>query len=505
MFKINILIFLIVVSSSCINCQLDIFQDLPLEADSQEFDELEQQINNDIWDEVENQHQELDSPEKLLQKICALYDFEIKTERVECQDVKIVSKSLNVNNHVIHKRQAEDELEGSGDDSPIQTEEEKPEESDTNPEEAKTEEPLETTAAEASQKEKVVEENIAPVLPESDKATKTEEPLETTAAEASQKEKVVDENVVHVLPESDKATKTEEPLETTAAEASTAEEQRIKPFKPFKKQALEIPLEEPIKDDSIQSSTAASSVEITSKQEHHEEEKSIEDVKKISPEIKNEEATTAQAHSEAPLKQPELDIPEMVAPKEVPVDVLVKKQDESTNAPKLEIPVKEAESPVKEDEASSKQHIETSETKKDDIQLPDEEIILHQSGNAILNDNKDGMSNAEKTVRKMEANESIKSQVSDIEEPKAGATSEGAIGGKDTKLLIIIGGLVAAVGVAAFAYNVMKKRKATAAESRVPTQMNGNGDRNDPEEGREMKPLMKSPQPNSSVEYKDEK
>ncbi|XP_072376523.1 uncharacterized protein [Diabrotica undecimpunctata] len=500
MFKINILIFLIVVTSSSINCQLDIFQDLPLETDSQEkYDELERQITNDIWNEVEDQHQELDSPEELLQKICALYDFEINTERVECEDVKIVSKSLKVDNHIIHKRQADDELEGSGDDSPLETEEEEistdfleSEESETTTEAITTEEKLETTT---------------------DEPTTTEEILETTTAEATTTEKTEEENIPPVLLESDES----ETLETTTAEASTTEEQTIKES-PFKKQAFEIPVEEPIKAESIQSSTEAPAVEITTKQEQHEsstKEKSIEEVKTVPTEIKNEEATTAQAHSEAPFKQQELDIPEMVAPKEVPINEVVKNRDESTNAPKLEIPVREGEStnapklevPVKENEASSKEHLELSETKKDDNQLKQEEIIPHQSGNAILSDSKDGMSDAEKKVRKMEANESIKSQVSDIEEPKAGATSESDGGSKDTKLLIIIVGLVAAVGVAAFTYNFIKKRKTTAVQSsRVPTQVNGNGNtNNDPEEGREMKPLMKSPQPNSSVEYTDEK
>ncbi|CAG9826585.1 unnamed protein product [Diabrotica balteata] len=497
MFKINILIFLIVFTSSSINCQLDIFQDLPLETDSQEkYDELEQQITNDIWNEVEDQHQELDSPEKLLQKICALYDFEIKTERIECEDVKIVSKSLKVNNHVIHKRQADDEFEGSGDDSALETEEEEV------PTELLESEGSETTT-EAITAEEIQETTAEP--------TTTEEILETTTAEASTTEKTEKENIPPVLLESDKSEK----LETTT-EASRIEEQTIKES-PFKKQALEIPVQEPNKADSLQSSTEAPAVEISTKQEQHEsstKEKSIEEVKTVSTEIKKEEATTAQAHSEAPFKQQELDIPEIVAPKEVPVNEVVKNQDESANAPKLEIPVSEGEStnapkvevPVKENEASSEQHLELSETKKDDNQLKQEEIIPHQDGNAILSNSRDGMSEAEKTVRRMEANESIKSQVSDIEEPKAGATSESDGGSKDTKLLIIIGGLVAAVGVAAFAYNYIKKRKTTEVQSRVPTQVNGNGNtNNDPEEGREMKPLMKSPQPNSSVEYTDEK
>lgn len=62
-------------------------------------------------------------------------------------------------------------------------------------------------------------------------------------------------------------------------------------------------------------------------------------------------------------------------------------------------------------------------------------------------------------------------------------------------------GAVLAVGAAAFAYNYIKKKK-RANTARTAT--NGVG-KNDPEEGKEMKPLMKIPDvQKQTVEYKDE-
>lgn len=72
---------------------------------------------------------------------------------------------------------------------------------------------------------------------------------------------------------------------------------------------------------------------------------------------------------------------------------------------------------------------------------------------------------------------------------------------KDTKILIGLFGAVIGCGVAAFAYNHIRKRKRANA-SRSST----NGiSKNDPEEGREMKPLMKGDSGKQAIEYNDEK
>lgn len=70
---------------------------------------------------------------------------------------------------------------------------------------------------------------------------------------------------------------------------------------------------------------------------------------------------------------------------------------------------------------------------------------------------------------------------------------------KDTKILVGLFGAVIAVGVAAFAYNHYRKKK------RARATLNNGIDRSDPEEGKEMKPLMKDGSGKKhSVEYKDE-
>lgn len=62
------------------------------------------------------------------------------------------------------------------------------------------------------------------------------------------------------------------------------------------------------------------------------------------------------------------------------------------------------------------------------------------------------------------------------------------------------------IGCAAFAYNFIKKKKQKKSET--SRSENGNAAQktdNDPEEGRELKPLMKNNEEKPVVEYKDEK
>lgn len=80
--------------------------------------------------------------------------------------------------------------------------------------------------------------------------------------------------------------------------------------------------------------------------------------------------------------------------------------------------------------------------------------------------------------------------------------SKESVSQKDTKILVGLFGAVVGLGIAAFTYNHIRKRKRANA-STVTT----NGvSRSDPEEGREMKPLMKTAgDQKPTFEYKDEK
>lgn len=62
-------------------------------------------------------------------------------------------------------------------------------------------------------------------------------------------------------------------------------------------------------------------------------------------------------------------------------------------------------------------------------------------------------------------------------------------------------GAVIGCGIAAFGYNHIRKRKRANASRTTTNGIN----KNDPEEGREMKPLMKSGSGKQTVEYEDER
>lgn len=72
---------------------------------------------------------------------------------------------------------------------------------------------------------------------------------------------------------------------------------------------------------------------------------------------------------------------------------------------------------------------------------------------------------------------------------------------KDTKILIGLFGAVIGCGVAAFGYNHIRKRQRANASRTATNGIN----MNDPEEGKEMKPLMKNNSGKQTVEYQDER
>ncbi|XP_057662314.1 titin-like isoform X2 [Diorhabda carinulata] len=196
-----------------------------------------------------------------------------------------------------------------------------------------------------------------------------------------------------------------------------------------------------------------------------------EENKEAAPTPKPEEAKTEGAKEEKPKTQ------EVANPQEPIVETSIK-DDKS----------KSSETAVK---------VEESKNKKEG----QEEINPLQSGIAIFKTNAN-MEDTDKQLAKSKSNESIKSTATDAEEPKSGASETQETSKKNNTLLFVIFGAVLVVGAAAFGYNFYKKRSNRAVA--VSTTANGTS-RTDPEEGREMKPLMKSPEENNSVEYKDEK
>lgn len=77
-----------------------------------------------------------------------------------------------------------------------------------------------------------------------------------------------------------------------------------------------------------------------------------------------------------------------------------------------------------------------------------------------------------------------------------GETKE-SVSAKDTKILVGLFGAVVGIGVAAFGYNYIKKKKRNASHTI---------DQSDPEEGREMKPLMKNgSEQKQTIEFNDER
>lgn len=87
------------------------------------------------------------------------------------------------------------------------------------------------------------------------------------------------------------------------------------------------------------------------------------------------------------------------------------------------------------------------------------------------------------------------------ETPEVGE-AKASVSDKDRKILLGVFGAVVGMGAAAFTYNYIRKRRIANAR-----RSSSNGvTSNDPEEGREMKPLMKNgSDKKQTVEYSDEK
>nr|CAH7744736.1 unnamed protein product [Callosobruchus chinensis] len=116
-----------------------------------------------------------------------------------------------------------------------------------------------------------------------------------------------------------------------------------------------------------------------------------------------------------------------------------------------------------------------------------EDMVHHQSGNAVLTKGDKTMSETDASLGKAAAHASI-STAPEAASPKEGASSTStatASTGNDTKIIIFLGVAVVVVGVAAVGYNYSRKKRRT---NRGTTRAGQNGD---VETGREMKPLMR--------------
>ncbi|CAH1100042.1 unnamed protein product [Psylliodes chrysocephalus] len=461
MWKIGGIVLMIVLASRPTNGHVE---DLLFENDA-DLDWPE----NDIW--IAQQNNEDDSPRTLLERLCEHYDLAYKNEVIDCNQLQINLKPLKIDQHNLRKREADEEVEGSG-------EEDKGDEQPSHPSEHEIE--TETAPKETEKsKEETKSEPESKAAVEKTEASETPipgvEPLQTTAASA------------------EKVPAAEEPK----SEEAKTQETDVKPD--------ETKLEEP-KTDSPEAQPEESKTD-GSETKPEEPKTDGSETKPEEPKTDGSEAKPEEAKTEGSVAKPEepkTDKTE-VKPGEPKTDIseappVDLKPDEFE--PKKEVPTELLEVPavvgveVELSEAGKGQESNAKKGRK----LTQEDLNNQQSGNALVNAN-GNMIDTETKVGSMKPKESIK-VAAPGEEPKSGAASEGGIR-KNNSLLIGLFVAVLVVGAAAFSYNFVKKRrsKATAARS----EHNGTNRTADQEEGREMKPLMKTEEQKNNVEFANEK
>lgn len=215
----------------------------------------------------------------------------------------------------------------------------------------------------------------------------------------------------------------------------------------------------------------------------------------LKPEESKEVAVNAATKEVAPSETPKSEEAKTEVKQDLPTNEKPKTQEVANpQEPIVEKAIKDDKSELSETPVN----VEESDNKKEEVQ---EEINPLQSGIAIVKTDAN-IGDTDKQLARSKPNESIKSTAVNAEEPKSGASESNETSKKNNTLLFIIFGAVLVVGAAAFGYNYYKKRSNRATAVSATEKRTS---KTDPEEGREMKPLMKLPEENSSVEYKDEK
>ncbi|XP_074039820.1 uncharacterized protein isoform X1 [Leptinotarsa decemlineata] len=427
------------------------------------------EAQNNIWrqEKVQEQKPEWDV---IFKKLCENNDFTLGDKPINCEKIKIKPK---VNKSDIKKRDVSDVLEeGSGDDAPVdhQIEENKEYEQSvpvvSSPvEQAKKEsEPVHSESAN-SVPEKLITIPIESIPPDS-----------VTPAESTPLEAIPVKVPVEAVPPVEAPPHVETVPQVEAVLGAKAE-----PIAPLETVSVDTA---PIYVD-----TTASNKALT--------EASLAVSTAVAP-IDLNPAKTNTIDLEYPVTSVKVApivsvITESVLKSAIP-------DDKSKSAPEAtEAKAKEEEKPESSDKGSGlleNEHIENK--KKLDVnekRLSQEEINDKQSGVAVYNIDSD-LRETEDKLNTLKTNENIKTaSIGGI-----GESSERNTGRNDNKILVTLFVAVLAVGVAAFSYHYIKKKKRT----------NNTSSRNgvvkcDVEEGTEMKPLMKVPEESSKVEIKNEK
>lgn len=137
--------------------------------------------------------------------------------------------------------------------------------------------------------------------------------------------------------------------------------------------------------------------------------------------------------------------------------------------------------PVQPEESKKARKFHVDATTKPEVPKETEEINEHQSN--ISNTVHTELADDAKKIESMP-----KSNAGNVEESTPGESAENpARASKDTKILIVLFVAVVIIGIGAFLYNFIKKKRQSAAitNENAPTK------NEDPERGQEMKPLMK--------------
>ncbi|KAG5887375.1 hypothetical protein JTB14_036252 [Gonioctena quinquepunctata] len=494
-----------------------------IDFDETQFDGLFWNENN-VWQEKYQEQEE----NQIIRHLCEKYDLTLEDHLINCENIKITPKSKKAE---IKKRDVGEVLEeGSGDGN-----------SENPPDENKSESPAPLVDANAPEVDaKVPEvEPEAPVIDGEAPAVDAEAPVvdgeapvnvDAKVPEVEAEAPVVDGEAPAVDAEAPVVNAPEVDAEAPVTDAKVAEVEAEAPV---------VDGDAPAVDAIAPEVDAEAPVNVDTKVAEVEAEAPVVDgdapaVDAIAPEVNaeapvNVDTKVPEVDAEAPVGGAEAHVgtadtqvilvesktTESVesasakpkglgSPPVKPAD-LVPVESASASSPvdesKSAVSNKEQEKKCPENDNCSESDKERTDTKNiasndKEGKRTKEEINDNQSGNAIVNLD-DDMENTEKKLSKARTNENLKSaSIGGV-----GESTEANDGRKDNKILITLFVAVLAVGIAAFSYNYIKRRKRNSAAARTENGVV----QSDPEEGKEMKPLMKTSEEKTELEYKDEK
>ncbi|KAJ8946302.1 hypothetical protein NQ318_004191 [Aromia moschata] len=433
--------------------------------------------------------------DEAIKRLCDEYDLLLDNESIDCSKIRLVQKTTA---HNVRRRDVDEQpLEGSGDGDvpPPPPEGEVP----PPPPEGEVPPPPEGDVPPPPPKEG---EESPPAPPQEEDVQKEGE-IPEPLPEAKEEESPADEIDVQA------AGGLEEPKEETAPETvpEAAPEEALEGLPEEAPESVpeaapeEVP--EALPEEVPESVPEAAPEEVSEAAPEAAPEEAPESVPETAPEA---------ALEEVPAAIPEA-VPEAVTePPEPPTTVGIVPAGEEQRPEGEEPKVDEADSGIAATGEAVKRGRKlepgATETGEQDTAKETEQLHEQQSGNAVAEVRGGTIEEVDKAVNAMAPNAKIKS---DAEEPKSGESAKETESRKDTKVLVTLFVVVVVIGAAAFTYNFIKKRKQKRAQA-VREENGDNGvikrsqAKADPEQGTEMKPLMKNSEPKPVVaDYMDEK